>query len=360
VHLPGYLRELGAREAEIGTVMAASSLSAIVLVPWLGLVMDSRGRRGVIAAASSLNLLAMSLYLAVDSIGPALYAIRILHGIAGGALYASLFTYAADQVPESRRTEGLALFGASGLVPIALGALLGDLLLRAGSYRVIFAVGCGCAASAAALAWTLSEPPRPRSGWEPPRGLRAALRQSDLVPVWCMTAAFFTATALVFTFLKTYVLSTGLGSVGGFFSAYAVLAIGLRVFLGGLPDRLGPERVLGCALASYALGLLVLGSGAGAPAVVSAGLLCGAGHGYVYPILFCMVVRRARASERGTALALYTAIEEACYLLGSPALGWAIEQSGYFATFSATGVALLTSGALLLLWDRSLRSAASA
>ena len=35
-------------------------------------------------------------------------------------------TYGADHVPEERRTQGLALFGATNLVPMALGGWLGD------------------------------------------------------------------------------------------------------------------------------------------------------------------------------------------------------------------------------------------
>ena len=42
---------------------------------------------------------------------------RIGHGIAAALLFSALFTYGTDVVPASRRTEGIALFGVSGLLP---------------------------------------------------------------------------------------------------------------------------------------------------------------------------------------------------------------------------------------------------
>ena len=80
------------------------------------------------------------------------------------------------------------------------------------------------------------------------------LAQRSLAPVWVSSAVFFMATASIFTFLKTYVLASGYGSVGGFYGAYAGIAVLLRVFLGWIPDRVGAARLLGPALASYALG----------------------------------------------------------------------------------------------------------
>ncbi|MFL6712832.1 MAG: MFS transporter, partial [Sulfurifustis sp.] len=48
VHLPGYLHALGAGEAEIGRIMSAQAIGAIVAWPFVGRAMDARGRRIVI------------------------------------------------------------------------------------------------------------------------------------------------------------------------------------------------------------------------------------------------------------------------------------------------------------------------
>lgn len=72
-------------------------------------------------------------YLTVNSIGPWVYVIRIVHGVGLAALFSVFLTIVADVVPKSRRTEGIAILGVSGLLPLSLGGLLGDAVLARAS-----------------------------------------------------------------------------------------------------------------------------------------------------------------------------------------------------------------------------------
>ena len=65
-------------------------------------------------------VLAMVLLLFVRDLGPLIYIDRVLMGIGAGALFTGYFAWAGDIIPEERRTEGIALFGVSGLLPLAL------------------------------------------------------------------------------------------------------------------------------------------------------------------------------------------------------------------------------------------------
>ncbi|MFI5309260.1 MAG: MFS transporter, partial [Polyangiales bacterium] len=143
LHFPGFFAQLGAGEAEIGRIMSVQALAAMAAGPAVGRLMDRRGRRVVILSGCALYVLAASLYLAISALGPFVYFVRLLEGVSGTMLYASLFTFAADLVPAQRRTEGLALFGASGLAPMALSGALGDAILAVGSYRGIFLAAIG-------------------------------------------------------------------------------------------------------------------------------------------------------------------------------------------------------------------------
>src|SRR5205814_10217263 len=129
VHLPGFLQQLGAGEAQIGRIMGAQAIGSVLAWPLVGHVMDARGRRVVILTGASLFVAVIVLYLYVDSLGPFVYLVRMLDGAAHTMWYTALFTYAADLVPVQRRTEGLAIFGVSGLVTIGLGAQFGDAIL---------------------------------------------------------------------------------------------------------------------------------------------------------------------------------------------------------------------------------------
>lgn len=347
LHFPGFLKELGAGEAQIGFLFGLTAVASIAVRPPLGRVMDARGRRGVILVGNVVNTLVMGLYLTVTAIGPWVYAVRILHGLGEAMLFTALFTYAADCVPESRRNQGLMLFGVSGMLPIALSGVLGDVLLAHGSYELVFQVALGFAAVALILAAPLREMGAVKSGSaaDVPHGFRHVLRQRDLAPLWGISTVFALALAAMFTFLKTFVMHTGIGSVGGFFSAYAGVALALRVFLGWLPDRVGAKRVLYPSLATLACGFLLLASTRTSGEVLLAGALCGAGHGFTFPLLFSMVVGRARDADRGTAMAIFTALFDLGVLVGGPLLGGIIDLFGYTTMF-VTAAALLVLGAV--------------
>lgn len=359
VHLPGFLQQLGAAEAEIGRIMAAQALGAILAWPLLGWALDAYGRRRVTLAGCALFIVVIALYLAIDALGPFVYAVRVLDGAAATMWYAALFTHGADLVPPGRRTEGLAIFGASGLVPIGLGAQFGDMILAYADYRELFlgALGLGV------LGFLLCLPLRDvrlvhiEELAAPSRGLFGAVTQPNLVPVWCAAFAFFLAAGALFTFLKTFVAAVGVGSVGGFFTAYALVAVLLRVCFGWVPDRFGARRLLGVALGGYALGFGLLAFAQTPLQLLAAGLLCGAGHGYAYPVLFSLVVERTRTRARGAATAFYTAVDWLGLLLAGPVVGYFIERAGYPAALLAVTMVLVAGAAAFYGVDSAKRHA---
>ncbi len=347
LHFPGFLKQLGSSEVEIGLVTSVTAVAAVAVRPWVGRSMDARGRRPLILAGGALNIVVCALYLTVSGVGPWVLSIRVGHGLAEALMFAALFTYAADHVPASRRTEGLALFGVSGMLPISLGGLIGDALLLRFDYTAIFAAALGFAVFALFLSLPLRDAPRSPAGGQPSRSFRVVAVQRDLLPMWLVGTAFSLALAAVFVFIKPFVLETGLGTVGLFFTSYTGVALVLRIFFAWLPDRVGPKRVLFPALALLTLGFLLLSGAQTTRDVVLAGALCGAGHGYTFPILFGMVVTRARESERGAVLSIFTALFDAGVLVGGPLFGWVHGQRLPLAV-PALGIDVALTGYVLV------------
>lgn len=352
LHLPGYLGQLGATEVEIGALFGVSAAVAIASRPVLGRTIDLRGRRAVILAGGALDTAVCFLYLTVHALGPWLVVVRLLHGLSQAMLFASLFAFASDIVPASRRIEGIALFGISGMLPLALGGLLGDFILRHGAYEDLFLASGLLAGVALLLSLPLRDTPR-RADRAPPRGITHAFAQRDLLPLWFIGLVFAMGLSATATFVKTFVLATGVGSVGLFFTAYALAAIVLRLFFGSIPERVGPKRALFPAMAALALGLAWMARAGASTDVAVAGVLCGLGHGYTFPILVGFVVARARPSEHGAVLAIFTAVFDAGMLVGAPLLGLTIRLAGYPAMFGVASAVVVLGAVTFGAWDHA-------
>jgi MFS family permease len=352
VHVPGFLKHLGADEALIGLIMASATAVAVFARPVMGAAMDRRGIRRLILIGGLLHAAAGALYLTLHAIGPWLYAVRVIHGAAGAMIFVSLFAFAAAIVPASRRFEGIALFGVSGMLPMALGGVLGDVILTHSSYPVLFAVAAGLATVAFLLTLPLRDVGARAAEAGPVGSWLGAARAAGLLPIWMVALVFGAAVAAPFTFLKTFVMATGIGSVGLFFSVYSLTAVALRLLSGSLPDRIGPRRVLLPALACGVLGLGLLALTTSRVEMVAAGLLCGASHGYAFPILVAMLVTRAPASSRSAAYAVFTALWDVGAMIAAPLFGVIIQRVGYPAMF-ATAAGLVLAGAVAFAaWDR--------
>ena len=337
----------------IGVIVAMAALASVVVKPAVGWALDHFGRMPIIYVGNVVNVVAALLYLTVSSIGPWLIFVRILHGLALATLFSAFFTYGADVVPESRRVEGFALFGVSGLLPVALAGLIGDFVIRVAGFRELFLTAAAMALVALFLSIPLPER-RPEIQEGAGRaGFLAMVRHRNLRPIWFMTGSMAVVLTAYFTFLRTFVDETGIGSVGLFFATYGAAAIALRIGLGWLPERVGPKRVLFPAMASLSVGLVLLALAEANWQVGVAGVLCGIGHGFGFPILSGFVVSRAPDEDRGSAVSFFTALFDFGALIGAPIFGGVISWFDYRTMFIVAATFLVVALATFGRWDRS-------
>jgi MFS family permease len=352
LHLPGFLADRGADELMIGVVVGTMAAAAVAMRPVVGRLLDTRGRKVIARWGSLLHLAVTLAYLGVDSVGPWLFVVRIAHGVAQAMLFSTLFTIAADVAPPSRRTEGIALFGVSGLLPMSLAGWLGDVILAHADYPELFAATAVAAGLGGVCSWMLvdSRPPA-RAGDPIPRPFLATAMAPTLRPLWLMGFSFAVGIASYFTFLRTYIDHLGFGSMGLFFGVYSLAAVFLRLALGWVPDRVGVRRSLVPATLASVVGLWVLSGVQSSTGLAVAGLLCGTGHAFVFPILSALVVVRAEAHERGAALAMFTALFDLGLLVGAPVLGAVLEGTSYGTMFTIAAVVAVVGAVGYGVWD---------
>lgn len=338
---PMYLDHLGANRGKIGAIMAASAVGGLTFRPIVAWSLDRIGRRVTLWAGTLTVVVSMAMVGFVTTPGPAAYVCRFLFGAGSGALLTAYFTCAADMVPIERRTEGIALFGISGLAPLVINPFSGALGIDAPALRWYFPALAVVVAASLLAVRRLPEPPRAPESKVASYSLRtvmAELTARSLLPTWLATVVFSGLTAVFFAFATVAAEHRGASPPEGLWLTYALGAIAVRLFGGRLPDRIGTRNLVAPALAAYAGAALLVAQARGDAAFLGAGLLGGVGHGYCFPVLTSQVVTRSADRIRGSALSMFTAIWEMSALTLTPLFGRFADETDDAAMFALGAV----------------------
>lgn len=347
--VPLYLHHLGASRAQIGTIMASGAVGGLVARPLVGWSLEAHGRKRTLAVGTLLLVLAMTLFGGVVDLGAWVFLARITAGIAVGALFSGYLALASDIVPPDRRTEGIALYGVSGVLAFLVNPAVGELDLEPAQLRFVFpALTVPLLVSLGTLfairGRTLEATPRARPSV---RGLLAAATQPSLWSVWWAVMGFSGLVAIFATFASVTAEHRGIERPTAIWAMYSVGAIAVRLFGARIPDLVGPQKLVPPAIMIYVAAVVVLSAAHTQAGFLWAGLLAGVSHGATFPIFVSLVISRVRDDQRGSTLTAYTGIWELTALLGPPIFGALADRFGFELTFRAVAIACLLS---LILW----------
>ncbi len=355
IHVPGYFSNLGASEGRIGLLYSICAVASLLVRPLLGRILDLTHRRTVILFAGAANAVVVLVLATTETWGPYLWALFLIQRVFQLALFTTILTYAADSIPAVTRTQGLAIYGLSGLIPIATGGFFGDVVIDAFGFPGLFIGAAACMVISWSIFWTM--PVLPVRKPEPRRGFWAAFAQANLLPLWFATLLFAIGMEAVFTFTRTFVEDRGVGTTGIFFASYGIVAAITRIAGGRVYDVVPHRPMLVSSLVFYGAGLGVMAVSNHVALLILAAGLAGMAHGAAFPLLSSEVVNRARESERGSAIAIFTALFDVALLVGAPLVGLMIDLSGYLLALAVTGAALAIGAFFYLGWDRRMVAA---
>lgn len=357
--LPKFLAtELGVGPAAIGLLNAAYGVAAVVSMFTMGVLVDRFGRRRFLTAGGLLMAVASLGYLAIDEMGPLIYALRILQALAFSMAFVAGATLAVDQAPPDRLGQAIGIFGLTMLCMNAVApAAVEELAGRAG-WGPAFATAAIGAMLCALLSRFVHEKPHVAN---PGVGLASLIRVSRRPEQICAALVISLVGGCfggLFVFHQLYALELGITEVRIFFIAYACAAIFARLVLGSAGDRLGRLRVSAAMLVLYAagaFGMTQLASIGLAPL----GALLGLAHGLFYPTYNAVVVESGGADERGQIMALFQGWFNAGLAGGSLLLGLVADARGYPATFVLSGLGVLLALGVLAAGARATHAARS-
>jgi MFS family permease len=333
----------------IGIINSIFAVAGVATVPFVGARVDHPGRPRLIAQGSLLMVASALAYLLVHHVGVLAVALRALHGVAYTVVFVVGAAVAADLAPPGAMARTIALYGSSNLITNAVAPLVVEPLMdRLGPPAAYVAAAAG-----ALVAFFLSRRLQDRPhvlDTTGAVGLGAVFRRGRARRVMAAIGLGGIALGTMFTFGQLFALELGMRNVRGYFVAYTITVLAVRLLLRDAIDRVGPQRATVGALALYTVVVFSMRFlGWGPFTLTSVGAAFGVAHGLLFPAIMALSVTDLPAGERGRMLTLTNGAFIGGTALVAP-LGPLAARTGYPAVFAVGAACALAAAALLVRW----------
>lgn len=278
---PFFVTYLGGDAVTIGLATALFSIASIVSRPFVGWLIDTRGRYAILV----LGLIGMTLipmgYFVSAGIATAVI-LRTAHGVFHAASSNASSTWVTDIIPHKRMGEGLGMYGLSMAISTAVAPALGLAVMNAWGFRPLFAIAALTAL--AALLTGMGIRSRNYAVSDAPLRIRELFEPMSL-PAAVTQFFFMMAYGVVEVYVAIYATSCRLPGGGIYFIFIALATVATRILLGRAVDRYGEARLVYTGNAAIVIGILLLVFAHNVPCYLLSALLLGYSFGVIQPLL---------------------------------------------------------------------------
>ncbi|WLR60012.1 MFS transporter [Guptibacillus hwajinpoensis] len=350
--LPLFVNELGGSDQLIGFVVGIFTLSALLIRPWSGHVLESLGRRIIFLIGLIVFVISVGSYAFTGSL-ILLFLMRVVQGLGWGMSTTAVGTIATDLIPQKRRGEGMGYFGLAGNLAMAFGPALGLFLIALSGFQTMFLI----AASAGLLSFIIAafirykpanKTPIEKKKWD-------IFEKTALMPsilLFFITMVF----GGIATFLPLYAEKLGIDGIEWYFVVFAVSLMLVRAFAGRIYDRKGHKAIFLPGAFLILLAMVDLTLLANQFMLILAAVLFGIGFGSVQPALQAWAVNEAPLHRKGMANATFFSFFDLGVGLGAMFFGLIASTFGYADIYLTAGISVIISMVIYVIYLK--RSAA--
>lgn len=301
--IPLFVHELGGSDQLIGIIVGIFTFSALLLRPYAGHSLESKGRGPVYIVGLALFVLSVGSFGFITSMGM-LIVMRIIQGVGWGFSTTASGTIATDLIPPKRRGEGMGYFGLSGNLALAFGPALGLTLAGYISFTLLFIISALLGLTALLLSLNIRYKKVDESSDKTKPARFDVLEKSAINP--SILLFFITVTfGGITSFLPLYAAEKDITGIQLYFISFALFLMVSRVFAGKLYDKKGDLYVIPPGTILIFTAMLLLSWLPNTSTMIIAGALYGLGFGSVQPALQAWAVNNAAKNRKGMANATF-------------------------------------------------------
>jgi predicted MFS family arabinose efflux permease len=339
--IPLFVEYLGGNDQLIGMVVGIFTFSALVIRPFAGHSLESKGRGFVYLLGLVIFVFSVGSFGFLMGMG-LLFLMRIIQGIGWGYSTTASGTIATDIIPQKRRGEGMGYYGLSGNLAMAFGPSLGLTLAGIISFKQLFLICAGLGVLAVLFASTIKykkveEHPQStaKKSWD--------LYEKSAVPPSILIFFITVTFGGIATFLPLYSVQKDISGIQWYFLLYALSLMLTRTFAGQLYDRKGHQAVYIPGAVLIMTAMLMLSWLPNSAILFSAAILYGLGFGTIQPALQAWSVAKAPNHRKGMANATFFSFFDLGIGCGAILFGQISHLFGYDSVFMTAAVSVLIS-----------------
>lgn len=327
---PHVRHDLGGSDETVGFAIGIFSFVALGARLFSGPLADRRGRKTTFLTGLLCCALAGAAYLAPLGLA-GVYLARVLQGFGEAFLYTGAATWAIEIAGVHRSAQALGYVSSGIWGGMSAGPVLGSWV---GSFQHAALIQMFLALLGFALLMRVPERYKPH----PHHEKKAWLPRSIITPG--IAVGFVNVHYPVVTgFLILHLAQHG-NSGRAAFTAYAVVILFSRFFLGSLPDRVHPKITYYTGIVFMAAGLLILATGPSPVIAIGAAAMLGFGFSFPWSSVVSTVLRQTPDREHGSAIGILGAFYDLFVGIGSFAAGAVSDHFGYGSAFGMAAASL--------------------
>lgn len=335
--IPLFVKELGGSDQLIGLVVGIFTFSALLIRPYAGHALESKGRRFIYMLGLLIFVLSVGSYAIASSLF-FLFVMRIIQGVGWGLSTTASGTIVTDLIPAKRRGEGMGYYGLSGNLALALGPTLGLALVVKIPFHQLFIL---CAAfGGIALLASLNIRFKEVEQTEVTTVKRDIFEKTAIPPSVLLMFITFTFGGIA-SFLPLYAAEKNITGIEWYFLIYALALMLSRTFTGKIYDRKGHGAVFPPGAFVIMIAMFLLAWLPNNTVLFIAAFLYGFGFGTIQPALQAWSVKNAAPNRKGMANATFFSAFDLGIGIGAIVFG----QIAY--VFSYKSIYLVSAGSVV-------------
>lgn len=347
--LPLLARDLGATPQLVGLVMAASTVTGVIVKLPAGAWSDVLGRSPLMMLAALVFAVMPFGYLAVGSLA-ALAAVRFVHGSATAIMGPVMSATISDLAPADRRATWLSTYSTVQGAGQAIAPVIAGMLIARGRYDVAFVVAGALAIVTPLLIARLPLPPPAASpgtsiGRRFFEGIADVVRERRILLASVTHAAYFVMNGTLNAFLPLFArdrLGLSAGEIGWMFGMQTVTTLAIRPMIGMASDRLGRRGAIVAGLITCGAAVWLIAGAGTRNDLFAAVLLYAGGVAITTAATNAYITDVAPRARFGAAHGVFGTIYDIGDAGGPIAGGFLVAAFGYTFTFQLMAVMAIT------------------